>query len=73
MKIEIKRETSEVFFSDIDIGEVFYYVEDDKIYMKINESKNEDNVYDFSKEITEYFDSDEKVVPVKSADLIIKI
>ena len=73
MKIEIKRETSEVFFSTIDVGEVFYYDAEDKIYMKINESRNEDNVYDFSKEITEYFDSDEKVVPVKSADLIIKI
>lgn len=31
MKIEIKRETSEVFFSAIDIGEVFYYDIDDKI------------------------------------------
>lgn len=73
MKIEIKRETSEVFFSVIDVGEVFYYDAEDKIYMKINESRNEDNAYDFSKEITEHFDFDEKVVPVKSADLIIKI
>lgn len=73
MKIEIKRETLEVFFSAIDVGEVFYYDAEDKIYMKINESRNEDNAYDFSKEITEYFDSDEKVVPVKEATLIIKI
>lgn len=56
MKIEIKRETSEVFFSVIDVGEVFYYDAEDKIYMKINESRNEDNAYDFSKEITEHFD-----------------
>mgnify|MGYP006978915890 CR=1 FL=1 len=73
MKIEIKRETSEVFFSAIDVGEVFYYDAEDKIYMKINESRNEDNAYNFSTEITEHFDPDEKVVPVKSADLIIKI
>ena len=73
MKIEIKRETSEVFFSAIDVGEVFYYDAEDKIYMKINDNISDDNAYDFSKEITEYFDSDEKVVPVKSADLIIKI
>lgn len=31
MKIEIKRETSEVFFSDINIGEVFCYDAEDKI------------------------------------------
>lgn len=72
MKIEIKRETSEVFFSAIDVGEVFCY-NGEKIYMKINESRNEDNAYAFSTEITEHFDPDEKVVPVKSADLIIKI
>lgn len=73
MKIEIKKEISEVFFSTIDVGEVFCYDAEDKIYMKINESRNEDNAYNFSKEGIEHFDPDEKVLPVKSADLIIKI
>ena len=31
MKIEIKRETVEVFFRDIDVGEVFCYDAEDKI------------------------------------------
>ena len=32
MKIEIKRETAEVFFRAIDVGEVFYYdIDDNKI------------------------------------------
>ena len=41
--------------------------------MKINNSISDDNVYDFSEEGSAYFDSKEKVLPVKSADLIIKI
>lgn len=72
MKIEIKRESSEVFFSDIDIGEVFCY-DGEKIYMKINNSTSDDNAYDFSDEGRVYFDSKEKVLPVKAANLIVKI
>ena len=72
MKIEIKRETSEVFFSDIDIGEVFCY-DGEKIYMKINNSISDDNAYDFSDEGRVCFDSKAKVLPVKAANLIVKI
>lgn len=72
MKIEIKRESSEVFFSDIDIGEVFCY-DGEKIYMKINNGISDDNAYDFSEEGSVYFDSKEKVLPVKAANLIVKI
>ena len=72
MKIEIKRETSEVFFSAINVGEVFCY-DGEKIYMKINNSISDDNAYDFSEEVSVYFDSKEKVLPVKVANLIVKI
>lgn len=73
MKIEIKRESSEVFFSDIDVGEVFCY-NGEKIYMKTNMSCiSDDNAYDFSDEVSTYFAKDEKVIPVKAATLIVKI
>ena len=72
MKIEIKRESSEVFFSDIDVGEVFCY--GGEIYMKTNMSCiSDDNAYDFSDEVSTYFDSTVKVVPAKEATLIVKI
>lgn len=71
MKIEIKRESSEVFFSDIDVGEVFCY--GGEIYMKTNDSICDGNAYDFSDEVSTYFDSTVKVVPAKEATLIVKI
>ena len=72
MKIEIKRESSEVFFCDIGVGEVFCYG-GENICMKINNSISDDNAYDFSEEGSVYFDSKEKVFPVKAANLIVKI
>lgn len=41
--------------------------------MKINNSISDDNAYDFSEEGSVYFDSKEKVLPVKAANLIVKI
>ena len=72
MKIEIKRESSEVFFCDIGVGEVFCYG-GENICMKINNSISNVNAYDFSEKGSVYFDSKEKVFPVKAANLIVKI
>ena len=73
MKIEIKRETSEVFFCDIDVGSIFCEGGAENIYMKINESRSEDNAYDFSNEKCDYFSPDAKVQPVRTEELIIQI
>lgn len=73
MKIEIKKEISEVFFCDIDVGSIFREGGAENIYMKINESRCEDNAYDFSNEKCDYFSPNAKVQPVRAAELIIQV
>lgn len=74
MKITNKLKIKEVHFGELDHGDVFKFINDNHVYMRIYEVESDCNVYNavdlLDGDVT-YYDSTVIVVPIYDAELVI--